>query len=326
MTLLSVSYTLTHSLIFCPFVFISGFLIYSIGFPAYVFWITWFYRVQIKLDQLLRAFDLGDTRDTSVSGFRFTPRKFRSTLRSTYEIRKKYHKLYYHFKPGKVYWMLIILIRKLSIAVFALLFRANIAFLLSCVLMVLFTSYVLQVRNKPYMSMVEREEVKLAHRLKAQQAEDILNSNGYINQLEVKMNATYQLHYELSKSIKQLHENIERTKHRAKSIRTVKTLNDAMLKANQNALVKKNERMKDYYFDYNTVEQVLIMCSILLSLVAIMFESNQFYVTDSNGISTLNTDTDTVVYYTTILVIAAIVRHCGKSFFLFRLLFFFLLL
>ena len=152
----------------------AGFWIYSIGFPVYVFWITWYYRVQIKLDQLLRVHDLGDTRETSVSNFRFTPRMFRSQIRSTYEIRKKYHKLYYHFKPGKVYWMLVILIRKLLICIFALLFRANVAFLLSCVLMVLFTSYVLQVRNKPYMSMVEREEVKLAHRLKARHAEEIL--------------------------------------------------------------------------------------------------------------------------------------------------------
>ena len=152
----------------------AGFWIYSIGFPVYVFWITWYYRVQIKLDQLLRVHDLGDTRETSVSNFRFTPRMFRSQIRSTYEIRKKYHKLYYHFKPGKVYWMLVILIRKLLICIFALLFRANVAFLLSCVLMVLFTSYVLQIRNKPYMSMVEREEVKLAHRLKARHAEEIL--------------------------------------------------------------------------------------------------------------------------------------------------------
>ena len=37
----------------------AGFWIYSIGFPVYVFWITWYYRVQIKLDQLLRVHDLG---------------------------------------------------------------------------------------------------------------------------------------------------------------------------------------------------------------------------------------------------------------------------
>ena len=72
---------------------------------------------------------------------------------------------------------------------------------------------------------------------------------------------------------------MQRKSNRSKSIRTVKTLNDAMTMTNANAMDIKNARNKDYYFDYNTVEQVLIMCSIILSLVAIMFESNQFYTT-----------------------------------------------
>ena len=35
---------------------------YSIGFPLYVVWVTWYYRIQIKLDQLLRAHDMGQDR------------------------------------------------------------------------------------------------------------------------------------------------------------------------------------------------------------------------------------------------------------------------
>ena len=58
---------------------------------------------------LLRAHDLGDTRKTSSSD-------------RVYEMRKKYHKMYYHFKPGKVYWMLLILFRKAAVAICALLF------------------------------------------------------------------------------------------------------------------------------------------------------------------------------------------------------------
>ena len=80
---------------------LAGFILYSIGFPLFVFWITWFYRVQIKLDQLLRAHDLGDARDNSISDFRYGNRRFRSRSRNIYGLRKKYHKLYYHFKPGK---------------------------------------------------------------------------------------------------------------------------------------------------------------------------------------------------------------------------------
>ena len=281
-----------------------GFIVYSLGFPLFVWYITWYYRIQIKLDQLLRAHGLGDTRETSATGIRFTPRRCRSRLRDTYEIRKKYHKLYYHFKPGKVYWMLVILIRKLLIAVIALLFRANVAFLLSCVLMVLFASYVLQIKHKPYMSTVEREEVKLTHRMKAAHAEELLS---LANTMNAKIPADALLHHELAKSIKRLKQVIALSKHRERK-QSIRNLDAAAKITTRNAKLKKEERMKDYYFDYNTVEQVLIMCSIVLALVAIMFESSQFYVTDRiSGISKLSTDPETMAYYNVILVMASIV-------------------
>ena len=40
-------------------------IVYAIGFPLYVIWVTWYYRIQIKLDQLLRAYDLGEDRENS---------------------------------------------------------------------------------------------------------------------------------------------------------------------------------------------------------------------------------------------------------------------
>ena len=286
-----------------PFAYM-GFIFYSLGFPLFVWYITWYYRIQIKLDQLLRAHDLGDTRETSATGVRFTPRRCRSRLRDTYDIRKKYHKLYYHFKPGKVYWMLVLLIRKLLICVIALIFRANVAFLLSCVLMVLFASYVLQIKHKPYMSTVEREEVKLTHRMKAQQAEELLSLASTVG---IHIPTDAMLHHELAKSIKRLKEAIALSKQRERK-QSIRNLESAAKITARNAKLKKDERLKDYYFDYNTVEQVLIMCSIVLSLVAIMFESSQFYVTDrTSGISKLSTDPETMAYYNIILVMASIV-------------------
>ena len=90
-------------------------------------------KKRMKLDQLLRAHDAGSSRSEDCPEL------------STYDMRKRYGKLYYHFKPGKVYWMLLILARKASIVAVALLFRRNVIFLLSCLLMVLFASYILQV-------------------------------------------------------------------------------------------------------------------------------------------------------------------------------------
>ena len=61
-------------------------LIYSLGYPAFILFILRTYKARIKEDQLLRAAGLGDEFKTSTS-------------RETYSVRKKWHKLYYHFKP-----------------------------------------------------------------------------------------------------------------------------------------------------------------------------------------------------------------------------------
>ena len=67
---------------------VLSFIVYSLGFPLFVGWMTWFYRIQIKLDQLLRAHDLGETRQEAIENMRFTPRRCRSKTRHTYDLRK----------------------------------------------------------------------------------------------------------------------------------------------------------------------------------------------------------------------------------------------
>ena len=54
-----------------------------------------------------------------------------------------------------------------------------------------------------------------------------------------------QLHYELAKSIKELQDTMQRKSNRSKSIRTVKTLNDAMTMTNANAMVSKIQNAKE---------------------------------------------------------------------------------
>ena len=77
-------------------------VIYGIGYPCYVSFIIYKNFNLIKEDQLLRAMNTGDSRATNPLA---------------YDVRKKYHKLYYHFKPGKTYWMIYVLIRKFWIAI-----------------------------------------------------------------------------------------------------------------------------------------------------------------------------------------------------------------
>jgi hypothetical protein len=275
---------------------IIGILVYSVGFPIMVIGLTWFYRVQMKLDQLLRAHDLGETRADAIDSIQLNPRTCRSKSKATYDIRKKYHKLYYHFKPGKVYWMMNILARKFGISLFALLFRRNVSFMLSCCLLLLFACYVLQVKHRPYMSSVEKESVKENHRLKAHEAELKLNEAS-----SEKISADLFMHFQMNRAIVSLLENLERKKNKKRNV-VVRSLSIAANRQRSKSIAK------DFYFDYNTVEQVLISCSIFLCLIAIMFESGQFYrLNPTTGLEELNPDPTSTQFYTAVLVFGAIV-------------------
>merc|ERR1712166_893295 len=77
-----------------------------------------------------------------------------------------FHKMYYYFKPGKIYWIVYIIARKGGIAAAGLLFRANPGFQMAVILLVMFVSYVWQVKHQPYMSSSQRVEVVRDHKRK----------------------------------------------------------------------------------------------------------------------------------------------------------------
>ena len=85
-------------------------LVYMVGYPLFIFLVLRGNKLSIKEDQILRAHNLGNTE--SENPF-------------TYQTRLKYHRIYYHFKPGKTYWMIYIILRKFWIALVGVLFRTN---------------------------------------------------------------------------------------------------------------------------------------------------------------------------------------------------------
>ncbi len=209
--------------------------VYSIGWPLWVLFILRTKRALIKEDQLLRAMGIGETREENPNA---------------YDVRKRYHKMYYHFKPGKVYWIMAIISRKFWIAFASLMFRSNTAFQLAFVLMVLFISYVLQVKHRPYMSTSERRAVLDEHESKAKEG-------GRHKRIEDRL-----------RKIKddKLAKKLQADKHR----RYKKKLED-----------KKEEKLsreavKSYFWDYNTVEATMLACAIFVCLSGVMFESGQF--------------------------------------------------
>jgi hypothetical protein len=61
-------------------------VVYIAGYPLAVLWVIWRHRELIMEDQLLRAKGVGDDRLTNPNA---------------YQIRKRYSRLYYQFKPGE---------------------------------------------------------------------------------------------------------------------------------------------------------------------------------------------------------------------------------
>ena len=115
-------------------------------------------RDLVRQDQLLRALNTGDTKETG---------------KMAYDFRRKYATLYYRFKPRVYFWVLVILGRKLLLAFTALMFQKTPGFQLAMALLVIFTGYALQVKHSPYMSPSEKVKVLDWHDNLAKHGDDL---------------------------------------------------------------------------------------------------------------------------------------------------------
>ena len=223
---------------------IIWFIVYGVGYPALVAYLLLKpdHALMIKEDQLLRAMGKGDLRVTNPH---------------CYEFRKRYSRLYYEFKPQYWWWKLLILMRKLGIVVFALVFRTNPTFQMCMILLVIFASYAMQVRHSPYMSMSERDEVLILY------ADDV----AFIRDAADKT-AADEVAKRRPRTGQQLHlgrGNVPRPK-----------IKEAPLTAGALAAASAN-----YFWNWNTVEAILLICAVLVNLFGIMFESQ--YLRDGSS-------------------------------------------
>ena len=205
--------------------------------------------------------------------------------------------------------------RKAGIATCGLIFRTNPGFMLAGVLLILFVCYMVQVKHQPYMSTSQRALVLAEHKIKAA--------------------AGNQLHKGISVSIQKAltGEGNNRDFKRArlakmtfgdesiaigndtklfngKRVRDLDYKEKAQYKA---AKQSKKERKKDakmkareFFFDYNTVEQVLLACAILVCLAGVMFESDRFQAKDASGKLRYGWMRDFVTYWIITVVIASL--------------------
>lgn len=227
---------------------------YSIGFPAFVAHVLYKNFPKIMEDQLLRARKTGDDRMTN---------------RNAYSVRKRFHKLYYHFRPDTAYWILAIITRKFMIAFTALMFNRNPGFQLSIALLVMFVSYAAQVRYVPYMSPSEMTEVLYDHERKADE--------GDLRHMRLR-------------------EALATSATRGRKKATGTSLLAAAKKREE-----ENASVASFFWNYNTVEAVLLGCAVLVTLSGVMFESNRFQS------EYYQAQRDAITYFVLFIIFASIV-------------------
>lgn len=199
--------------------------VYSIGFTAACLAMLYRNSALVMEDQILRCYRLGDTRVSNPHA---------------YSLRKRFHKLYYHYKPEFWYWRVGVLVRKFCIAFTSLMFQKNVTFQMSCLIFVIIVAYALQVKYNPYMSPARAHEVIRDH-------EDMIA-------------AGHPVHVRISSEI----ERVLNEQARANRVK----------KANRwHSKRVSTEAAAAYFIDYNTVEAILLYCCILVTLAAIMFTS-----------------------------------------------------
>jgi hypothetical protein len=193
---------------------------YTLGYPAFCAAVLLNKKnaMLAREDQILRAADKGFSK-------RDNPH--------CWEFRQSYGKLYYYFKPRKWYWVLVVLFRKFAIATISLMFRANATFQMCMIVLAIFCSSVFQVKNQPYMSMSEREEVLKDH----------------------------------SEALGVVTAEIDR--RRGQSTVAKKK----QFKLGEASAYEATQKVAEYIWNYNTVEIILLGSSILVNLFGLMFES-----------------------------------------------------
>jgi len=149
------------------------------------------------------------------------------------------------------------------------------------VLLILFISYIYQTTHRPYMSTAEREDVLKHHQAK-------IHSGSHKD---------IQKHLELEGRLKEIDERISHEKRLKGNLGKFDEIDDSYAKARQ---------LQKYFWDFNTVEQTLLACAILVCLAGIMFESPRFDERDD-----LQWQKDLITYLIIIVIVYSIVYYCA---------------
>ena len=208
-----------------------GFIfVYIFGYPLLLFWLlkSKETRSLIYDDQLLRYMHKGG-HEEGLSPYLATVAKTRAKLGL----------LYYRFKPDMPYWIVVVVLRKMCLAITTIMFHSSASFQLATLLLILFSSLVLQMRHLPYSSPALGTDVLRLEDERLRRLEE-----------EEKASPNYK-------------------DQAARKART-KIINFDGYKAHP----KVTNVSAKFVFEYNTVEGLLLSCSVLICLFGVMLDSD----------------------------------------------------
>ncbi|KAG7397893.1 hypothetical protein PHYBOEH_012022 [Phytophthora boehmeriae] len=238
-----------------PFAVLS-FVVYSLGYPLFVFLTLSRNRALVMEDQLLRAMQRGASRRTNPNCWVF---------------RKKFSKLYYQFKPEYWYWMVLIILRKFLLAGIGLLFRKDPVFQLATATFVLFVNYSLQVRCRPYMSVYETQHVlaNYARRVLLEARRAKAKGETFTQPAHLRLEP----HAPTVTAWKSGNGDQGGSAAAANAVPSysagARGANDAILASQE------PQNLVGYLWDHNTVEASLLFSASLVLLAGVMFESGR---------------------------------------------------
>ena len=138
---------------------------------------------------------------------------------------------------------------------------------MSFILLILFVCYVLQVQHRPFMSTMERQSEIDRHQSKVEEARNKQQRGDLLDEGML-------LHLKIQRIIDTIEQKDE-VKIKRNAGKRVKTIDLEL----QEITV---EQVKDFFWDFNTVELYLLGCAIFVCISGIMFESENF--SSTNGL------------------------------------------
>merc|ERR1711871_972298 len=201
-------------------------IVYTLGYPIFMISLFHFNRKVIMDDQMLRARGMGRTYDSNPH----------------YVFRKKFGRLYSHFRPSHYSWLLVIITRKFVLCVAAVSYKENVTFQLAMLLLAVFLVLLLHVKANPFMDIQERAQLIL------EVAMDKLSKESHLFQHMQKFAGKNKALHVLEKKIEDTHKEI---------------------KLQQKVLAEHNIMI----WNLNTVETVMDASMIVVLLAGITFDS-----------------------------------------------------